>query len=174
MGLIGADSPCRMAPPSSAQESSAPAASQEPLDQPLGDLTWGATHEEVLVQQEEILLDAYRLAIAGENDPLEIDRQRRAADGFVDAIRSSYREFPDARTGFEVSVVGDELVGARGQAMLMARGDSDTRYFHPGLQQRIWLPLAGLSLHGRSPGQASACRQAIPERDMAAAPGSRM
>ena len=107
----------------------APAAAQDPLDQPLGGLSWGATHEEVLAQQEEALLDAYRLAIAGENDPLEIDRQRRAADELVDAIRSSYREFPDARTGFEVSVVGDELVGAQGQSMLMSRGDSDTRYF---------------------------------------------
>lgn len=106
-----------------------PAWASDPLDQPLGGLAWGASPDAVIAQQEEILLEEYRLSIAGENDPLVIDRQRRLADDVVGAIRQSYQEFPDQRTGYEVSVMGGEIAGARGQSMLIVRGESDTRYY---------------------------------------------
>lgn len=95
----------------------------------LNGLDWGATSEEVLAHQRELIMDHYRTDIAGIRDPIEIDRMRRDAEDDYLQIESSYVEFDANRTGFEVSVIQDEVRAGAGHALLSVRDDWSTYYF---------------------------------------------
>lgn len=109
------------------------------LDDVLGDLEWGASEEEVLADERERILDAYRLSIAGETDPLVIDRQRREADEDFEEIRDARVAFDGVRTGFEVSVLRGEVVAGQGQSMIPVRDELVQRYyvFENGALKRV-------------------------------------
>lgn len=127
------------------EEPAASAASEplSPLDEALmsalGGLNWGDTEEAVLEAERERILDAYRLSIAGETDPLVIDRLRREADEEFESIRDARVVFDGPRTGFEVSVLRGEVVGGRNQTMIPVRDDVALRYyvFENGLLKRL-------------------------------------
>lgn len=104
------------------------AASATDLSAVLGDLRWGDSSEAVIQAERERILADYRTSIAGLNDPLEIDRIRRASDERVEAVRRSVEAMDAARTGYEVSVIGGEVRGASGQALMMLRDGVTTRY----------------------------------------------
>ena len=108
---------------------SSPAIADSPLMSELNGLEWGATSAEVLTHQREQIMDYYRTDIAGIRDPIEIDRMRREAeDEFLD-IEASYVEFDGARTGFEVSVIQDEVRAGAGHSLISVRQEWSTYYF---------------------------------------------
>lgn len=108
----------------------APVAAQtSPLLDALGGLSWGMSTTEVVDWYRELYLDDYRTAIAGVNDPMEIDRLRQDTDRAVGRIAESLETFDETRTGYEVSVIQGEVAGNRGQAMLTVREAVLTRYF---------------------------------------------
>lgn len=109
--------------------SQSPAVAQAALSDELGGLSWGATMEEVLEVKREEILDAYRTEIAGLRDPIQIDRLRRVADESFDAIENSVRHFDGDRTGYEVSVIQDEVRAGAGQSMLSVRAEWSTEYY---------------------------------------------
>lgn len=102
---------------------------QGALSEELGGLSWGASMEEVLTVKRDEIMEAYRTEIAGLRDPIEIDRLRRVADAEFTTIEESVRVFDQARTGYEVSVIQDEVTGASGQSMLSVREDWSTHYY---------------------------------------------
>jgi len=106
-----------------------PSAAQTDLSAVLDELHWGASSEQVISVERERLLDAYRASIAGINDPLRIDRERRSAEDRINEFRDSLEIFDTARTGYEVSVLGGEIVGGQGQSLLMTRRDVTTMYY---------------------------------------------
>lgn len=102
---------------------------QSALSEELGGLSWGASMDEVLSLKRDEIMEAYRTEIAGLRDPIEIDRLRRVADAEYTTIEDSVRVFDQARTGYEVSVIQDEVSGAAGQSMLSVREEWSTHYY---------------------------------------------
>ncbi len=105
------------------------ASAQAALSEELGGLSWGASMEDVLAVKREQILDEYRAEIAGLRDPIEIDRLRRIADEEFNTIEASIREFDGVRTGFEVSVIQDEVQPGVGQSMVAVRAEWSTEYY---------------------------------------------
>lgn len=95
----------------------------------LEDISWGDSAEAVIANYAERQRQEYLLRIEGMNDPLEIDRLRREADAVVARIRNSHESFDVTQTGYEVSVIRGEVVGARAQSMVSVRQGDTSRYY---------------------------------------------
>ena len=102
---------------------------QSTLTEALGEVEWGTTIDDVLAQQQERILEVYRTEIAGVHDPLEIDRLRRIADENYAEIANSREALDGARTGYEVSVIQDEVDAGVGQALFVVREEWNLKYF---------------------------------------------
>jgi hypothetical protein len=104
-----------------------------PLNRELGGLRWGASSAEVLRSVREELFEAYRVSIAGVNDPVAVDRLRREVDDTFRRLEQSVERFDAPRTGYEVSALAGEVVGGVGQSLLTVRSAGGaagrTRYF---------------------------------------------
>lgn len=107
----------------------APANAQSTYSSELGSAEWGQSMAEVLQQFEDRILDEYRTEIAGVRDPIEVDRMRRQADERYAAIEDSAVTFDRARTGYEVSVIQNEIRVGAGLSMFTARDDYSTDYY---------------------------------------------
>jgi hypothetical protein len=108
----------------------APAASgQDAYVEALGGLSWGATPDDVLAHHRERVMARYRLDIAGIRDPIAIDRLRRQAEQRVREMDESHERFDGQRTGYEVSVLQNELVVGTGMSMMTIRQDETVRQY---------------------------------------------
>ena len=107
----------------------ATASADSPLMAAMNGLEWGLSAEEVLVHHREQIMENYRTDIAGIRDPIEIDRMRREAEDAYLEIETSAADFSGARTGFEVSVIQDEVRAESGQSMFSMRDDWSTYYY---------------------------------------------
>ena len=101
----------------------------DPLDAILGDLSWGAPASAVLEAEREQIMDAYRLSIAGEADPLVVDQRRREADAVYATIVESLVALDNGPSGYEVSVLRGELALGAQQSLLRVRDDLLDRYY---------------------------------------------
>ncbi len=108
---------------------SAAAHADSPLTAALAGLAWGDSSETVLSHHRERILEDYRTEIAGIRDPIEIDRLRREAEDLFLTIEASHTEFSEVRTGFEVSVIQDEVRGNAEQSVISVRDDWSTFYY---------------------------------------------
>ena len=106
-----------------------PARASDVLDAILGGLTWGAPSSLVLDVERERIMEAYRLGIAGEADPLVVDRRRREADAAFATIADSLVALDDGPSGYEVSVLRGELAEGAGQSLLRVRDELMDRYY---------------------------------------------
>lgn len=106
-----------------------PASAQSAFSAALGDVSWGESMETVLASHHEDILEEYRTEIAGMRDPIEIDRMRRVADERYAAIAGSATTFDGDRTGYEVSVIQNEVAAGEGQSMFAVRDQWSTNYY---------------------------------------------
>lgn len=100
-----------------------------PLMAAMNGLEWGVSSEDVLAHHRERIMENYRTDIAGIRDPIEIDQMRRDAEDAYLEIEASVADFSGARTGFEVSVIQDEVRAGAGQSMMSMRDDWSTYYY---------------------------------------------
>lgn len=107
----------------------APAGAQSPFSVALDGASWGDSMETVLAIHHDRILAEYRTSIAGVRDPIQIDRMRRESDERYRAIADSAETFDGARTGYEVSVIQDEVRVGAGQSMFAVRDEYSINYF---------------------------------------------
>jgi hypothetical protein len=101
----------------------------EGLGRILQGLSWGDSHETVLEYYRQRYLDDYRTEIAGLRDTLEINEIRRYHEQRFDRVESSLETFDGTRTGYEVSVIGDEVAAGNEESMLTVRTDNALLYY---------------------------------------------
>ena len=92
-------------------------------------LQWRASTAEVLEHYQALYLEDYRAEISGMRDPLLIDSVRRAHDQRYERVEQSLESFDGARTGYEVSVLGGEVVAGHNESMLTVRTDNAMLYY---------------------------------------------
>ena len=110
-----------------AQKKAAPKA-KSGVSEVLGTLDWGVTLTEVL--------DAAKLRLTREwkgklktLDTLGIDRLRRQKANEFDALKKSLRRLDGRRTGYESSVIGDEILARKNEAVLKQIIAGQTRFY---------------------------------------------
>jgi hypothetical protein len=99
------------------------------LSRILQGLEWGSSHDIVLAYYRQDYLEDYRSDIAGLRDPLRIDEIRRHHDARYERVADSYQVFDSNRTGYEVSVLGDEVVAGNAESMITVRTDNAQLYY---------------------------------------------
>lgn len=99
------------------------------LSAALGGAWWGMSSEEFLTLHRDRMLEEYRTSVAGIDDPLAIDGLRRASDEQFNTISGSFEAFDNLRTGYEMSAIGGEVVGASSQSMVTVRTDTTQQYY---------------------------------------------
>ncbi|MCA9566114.1 MAG: hypothetical protein KC561_21605, partial [Myxococcales bacterium] len=92
-------------------------------------MEWGATSGDVLDFYRAAYLADFRNEISGTRDTIQIDELRRRQNQRFSRVQNSYEEFSGTRTGYEVSVLGDEVAAGNEESMLTVRTENATLYY---------------------------------------------
>ena len=96
----------------------------------LGELDWGDTHREVIVQAKAEIDAAYADDFKRYNgDTLQTDRLMRARRKDYKKVDENYIEFKGPRTGYESSVIAQEYKPNAGESMVRIDDDRGQRYY---------------------------------------------
>lgn len=99
------------------------------LSDALGSSIWGDDSEQVLLTIHDDRFEIYRTAIEGMTDPLRIDALRREAQAEYNGIAASLEIFSEARSGYEVSVLGSEIAINQSLSMITRRLENNNEYY---------------------------------------------
>jgi hypothetical protein len=109
----------------------APNASQGEVDKLKGDFKWGMSPDEVMAKMVQKLEGTYDDRLKKTvNDPTQQDRVRKQMRAEVEKVKQhSLVKFDGQKTGYDVSIIDQELVHGAGESMLVAKEETATRYF---------------------------------------------
>jgi hypothetical protein len=109
----------------------APIASQGEIEKLKGEFKWGMSPDEVLakmVQKLESTFDERLKKTA--TDPARQDRVRKEMRAETEKVKQhSLVKFDGQKTGYDVSIIDQELAHNIGESMLVAKEENATRYF---------------------------------------------
>jgi hypothetical protein len=109
----------------------APIAAQAEVDKLKGDFKWGMSPDDVMakmVQKVEGTFDDRLKKTV--NDPTKQDRVRKEMRAEVEKVKQhSLVKFDGQKTGYDVSIIDQELAHNVGESMLVAKEETATRYF---------------------------------------------
>ena len=113
-----------------ADKGMAKATSAKEIDKLKGDFKWGMSSADVIAKVEARVADSYtdRLKKAA-HDPSSEYRIRKAMRSEVDEVKERLVKFEGEKTGYDVSIIDEEFLHGTGEAMLVAKEESATRYF---------------------------------------------
>ncbi|HVZ71692.1 MAG TPA: hypothetical protein VHJ20_04895 [Polyangia bacterium] len=137
VGLSG--SPAFAKPKRKGGESAAPTASAAEVnklkavrlgDPKAGTFKWGMKPEEILAQVQKSIDAKYveRIEKASQ-DPGKQQRIRDEKEREFQAVKKSYTKFEGNKTGWDVSIIGQEFEQNTGEAVIVTKEDIWTRYF---------------------------------------------
>ena len=121
------------------RDDAAPAASTEEVsklkavrlgDPKAGTFKWGMKPDEVVAQVGKALEKKYEPLISqAAQDPGKQQRIRDEREREIAAVKKSYTKFEGMKTGWDVSIIGNEFEQNTGEAVLVTKEDIWTRYF---------------------------------------------
>jgi hypothetical protein len=131
MALSVAGSAAAAAKKKPAGKVAAPIASQGEIDKLKGDFKWGMNPDEVLAKMVQKLEGTYDDRLKKTvNDPTKQDQVRKQMRAEVEKVKQhSLVKFDGQKTGYDVSIIDQELVQSSGESMLVAKEDNASRYF---------------------------------------------
>jgi len=99
-------------------------------DPKAGVFTWGMNPDDVFAKAKSGIEARYQERIdAARADPGKQQRIRDERDKEVKAVKSSFTKFEGQKTGWDVSIIGNEFMQNNGEAVLQVKEDVWTRYF---------------------------------------------
>jgi hypothetical protein len=108
----------------------APAASTEQIAELKGDYKWGMTSKQVVDKINERIAATYAEKIEkSAADPSRNDALRKQLRGEVSKTSKNFVKFDGQRTGWDVSIIDQEISQNVGQSMVFAKEKTSTRYF---------------------------------------------
>ena len=115
---------------SSKGKAAAPAASGSELNKLKGEFKWGLNTDEVVAKVQDRVRAAYQERLTkSANDPTRNDKLRKEMMTELEKVKNSLVKFDEQKTGYDVSIVDKEFLRNAGEAMLVAKEDTATRYF---------------------------------------------
>ena len=119
-----------------------------PLDltESIGNVAWSATPVEVLADYREQMMTRFRKASSGNVDPIRVEELRKEVDASIKRASESLESLEGERTGYEVSVIGGEVLGQRGLSMITIRptasltGNFQYMVFSEGRLSKVLIP----------------------------------
>ncbi len=118
------------------------------LGQLMGPFAFGMSKDKILKLLSQQLDERYADKIKETNDVYQQDKIRLQKKNALKKIRSSYREFKGAKTGWDVSIIDDQFAHNTGEAMLVywennADGKDQRRFFffHDGELYKMFITL---------------------------------
>jgi len=114
----------------SMSDEGAPSAAGEAIEKLKGDFKWGMNPDEVIAKVQDRIRAAYedRLKKTSQ-DPSRQDRVRKDMMAEQERVKDKYLKFEGQKTGYDVSIIDQELLHGMNESMLMAKEDNATRYF---------------------------------------------
>jgi hypothetical protein len=104
-----------------------PAAEFEKLK---GNYKWGMSPDEIIAKVQENVRAGFDERLQKTlNDPTKQDRVRKEMAAEVDRVKAKVVKFDGQKTGYDVSIVDQEFLHGIGESMLVAKEETDTRYF---------------------------------------------
>lgn len=116
----------------------------------IGKVAWSATPAEMLADYREQMMTRFRKASAGNVDPIRVEELRKEVDASFKRASDSLESLTDERTGYEVSMIGGEVLGQSGLSMITIRptasltGNFQYMVFSEGRLSKVLIPY-GLS-----------------------------
>jgi hypothetical protein len=99
-------------------------------DPKAGTFKWGMKPDEILAQVQKSLDAKYKERIEkSAQDPGKQQRIRDEKDREFQAVKKSYTKFEGAKTGWDVSIIGQDFEHGTGEAVIVTKEDIWTRYF---------------------------------------------
>ena len=99
-------------------------------DQKAGVFKWGMKPEEVMALVKGSIEKKYQPRIKeASQDPGKQQRVREEMDREINAVKKSFTKFEGQKTGWDVSIVGNEFQQNTGEALLLTKEEVWTRYF---------------------------------------------
>jgi hypothetical protein len=99
-------------------------------DPKAGTFNWGMKPEEVMAQARTAIDAKYEPRITGaKQDPGKQQRIRDEQMREINAVKKSYTKFEGGKSGWDVSIIGQEFQQGTGEAVLVTKEDVWTRYF---------------------------------------------
>jgi len=118
----------------------------------IGQVAWSATPAEVLADYREQMMTRFRKASAGNADPVRVEELRKEVDASIKRASESLEALDGERTGYEVSVIGGEVLGQRGLSMMTIRptasltGNFHYMVFSEGRLSKVLIPYGIVAL----------------------------
>jgi hypothetical protein len=108
-----------------------PAGAQDDVsvEAPMGTLSWGVSHEEVLAYHDQLLEARFREQRQGVRDPVRVDRLRKEMRDKSDEYAETWEQLDGDRTGYETSAIAEEVVTGANLGMLTIRNQSGVTYY---------------------------------------------
>lgn len=106
-----------------------PLTAQAQMDQVLGDVTWGDSHEEIVQKLRSERLEQLRNNSRLRNDQAAMQRARQQVLDDVRRIEDSRTEMTGDNQDYSVSVIAGEFTPDNGESFLRVRDDAATRYY---------------------------------------------
>jgi len=106
------------------------------LSEILGTLDWGATYTDVIKDTKRRLEDQWKGKMKV-LDTLGMDRLRREKKAEFKKIRASFKRFDGQQTGYESSIIADEILVGKNEAVLEQYISNQTRYYF-FRDERLW------------------------------------
>jgi hypothetical protein len=104
-----------------------PAAEFEKLK---GNYKWGMTPDEIIGKVQDNVRDTFEERLKKTlNDPTKQDRVRKEMAAEVERVKTKVVKFDGQKTGYDVSIVDQEFLHNTHESMLVAKEETDTRYF---------------------------------------------
>jgi hypothetical protein len=116
---------------SSAKETAAPPASADEVNKLKGDFRWGMSPDEVVSEIAQRIEESYADRIkATINDPTRQDRVRKEMRAEIEkAKKENFVKFDGQKTGYDVSIIDQEIGHGTGESMFVTKEATATRYF---------------------------------------------
>ncbi len=108
----------------------APAASTEQIAELKGDYKWGMASKQVIDKIHERITATYTERLEkSAADPSRNDALRKQLRGEIAKADKNFVKFDGQRTGWDVSIIDQEITQNAGQSMVFAKEKTSTRYF---------------------------------------------